>query len=83
MANNLAKCRAMHGLTQEQLGNKLGLTRAAINFMEKHKLSAKNAVKCAEALNVSPFYLLGIDVFKLVPKTETDKEILISIIKDL
>ena len=83
MANNLAKCRAKHGLTQEELGKKLGLSRAGVNYLEKHKLTAKAALKCAQALDENVFTLLGSDVFQILPSTEEDREALSKIVSSL
>ena len=83
MANNLAKYRGKHGLTQEQLGSKLGITKAGVSCLEKGKLSPKTAQKCAEILGENRFALLGTDVLKELPKTEEDKAILIEIIQNL
>lgn len=83
MANNLVKYRGKHGFTQEKLGEKLGVTKATISYIEKNRLSAKQAQKCAKILNENVFNILGLDVFKIVPKTEEDKNILIETIKNL
>ena len=83
MANNLAKYRGKHGLTQEQLGARLGITKAAISAIEKNKLCGKTAVRCSEILGENPFALMGTDVLKMLPQTEEDKKILIEIIQSL
>ena len=83
MANNLVKYRSKHGFTQEKLGEKLGVTKATISYIEKNRLSAKQAQKCAKILNENVFNILGLDAFKIIPKTEEDKNILIETIKNL
>ena len=83
MANKLVKYRGKHGLTQAELGEKLGVTKATISYIEKNRLSAKQAQKCAEVLNENVFNILGLDALKIVPKTEEDKNILIETIKNL
>ena len=81
--NNLAKYRAKHGLTQEQLGKTLGLTKAGVSYLEKSKLSVNAAKKCAEALGESPLVLLGQDVLKMLPKNEEEKAFLLDVVKGL
>lgn len=83
MANNLAKFRGKHGYTQEQLGKKIGISKACVSHFEKNKICVATAKKCAEALGENVFEILGTDVFKIIPKTEQDKEILIAIIRNL
>lgn len=81
--NNLAKYRGQHGLTQEQLGEKLGISKAGVSHLEKNQISPANAQKCAEILGENYFAIMGSDVLKAVPKTEEEKSILIDIIKSL
>lgn len=83
MSNNLAKFRGKHGLTQEKLGKKLGISKAGVSYYEKHRLSPELAVKCAEALGENPFALLGTDALAAIPTTEDDKQILIEMIEGL
>ncbi len=83
MANNLAKIRGKHGLTQEQLGAKLGITKAGVSSYEKNKLCPKAAQKIANILGENVFQILGADALKLVPQNETDKNVLIEIIQNL
>lgn len=83
MANNLARFRGKHGLTQEQLGDMLGVSKAAISYLEKHRIGLKAAQTCANALNENVFSILGEDALRIAPKTEDDKRILISMIESL
>lgn len=83
MPNNLAKYRGKHGFTQEQIGEKLGVTKANISYIEKKHLSVKQAKKCAEILGENVFDILGLDVFTIIPTTEEDKNILIKTINNL
>lgn len=55
MRNKLKVYRAMHDLTQEELANKLGVTRATINAIEKGRYdpSLKLAFKIARFFEVS------------------------------
>lgn len=55
MKNKLKVYRAMHDLTQEELANKLGVTRATINAIEKERYdpSLKLAFKIAHFFEVT------------------------------
>lgn len=50
----LKKLREEHGLSQEELGNKVGLTRSAIAMIENgtNKLTVDNAKKLGSIFNV-------------------------------
>ena len=82
MSNNLAKYRGKHGLTQTQLGEMLGMTKAGVSHFEKNTISFKTAQKCAKILNENVFNILGTDALKVLPQTEEEKEILIELIKN-
>ena len=45
--SNLTKFRALHGLTQTELGEHFGVSRAGMSYIEKAPLSVKNAKKAA------------------------------------
>lgn len=83
MANNLAKIRGKHGLTQTQLAKALGVTKQGICFNETGKLSIGLARKVSEYLGEDIFELLGSDVLVIVPETETQRDYLVNLIKDL
>lgn len=83
MANNLAKIRGKHQLTQTELASHLGVSKQGLCFNENGKLSIGLAKKASEYLNEDIFELLGTDVFVLLPKTESQKEYLINLIKNL
>ncbi|MCG9968683.1 helix-turn-helix transcriptional regulator [Pelotomaculum terephthalicicum JT] len=55
MKNKLKVYRAMHDLTQEELANKLGVTRATINAIEKGRYdpSLRLAFKIARFFEVT------------------------------
>lgn len=64
MAFRIKRLRIAKGLSQEELGDKLGLKRAAINKYETgHVENIKRSViqKMAYVLDVSPAYLLAFD----------------------
>lgn len=80
MANNIAKLRGMKGLSQPELGNKIGVTRASVSYTEKHHLSVHKAKIYAEALGTDVFTVLGKDVLKIIPQTEEEKQAVIKAI---
>jgi putative transcriptional regulator len=55
MKNNIKVERAIHGLTQEELANKVSVTRQTINAMEANKYvpSTVLALKIAKLFNKS------------------------------
>lgn len=64
MGKRIKECREQAGLTQEELGEKLGLQRAAINKYEKgHVENMKRATikRMADIFDVSPSWLMGFD----------------------
>lgn len=79
--SNLTKIRGKHGLSQEELGAKIGLTRAGMSYLEKTSLNARQAIKIAEVLHENVFELLGEDILKIKPQTEEDKRYLINLIE--
>lgn len=83
MGNNLAKFRGKHNLTQEELGDKLGISKAGVCHLEKNNIAYRTAKKCAEILNENVFEIMGTNVLKVIPKTEEEKQILIEMIKKL
>lgn len=83
MANNLAKIRGKHQLTQTELANALGVTKQGVCFNETGKLSIGLAKKAAEYLHEDIFELLGTDVLVILPETEEQKKYLINLIKNL
>ena len=83
MANNLAKIRGKHGLTQTELAKAVGVTKQAICFNETGKLSIGLAKKVSEYLNEDVFELLGTDALVLVPENAAQQECLIRTIRNL
>ena len=64
MGNRIRDLRIAAGLTQEQLGEKVGLQKSAIAKYENGKTeNMKRSViqKMAEVLGVSPAYLMGFE----------------------
>ena len=60
IGENIKKARKNAGLTQKELGNKLGMTAAAVSAFEKNKTNIKYSTleKFGEVLNIDAFYLL-------------------------
>ena len=65
MKNNIRVERAIHNLTQEQLSNKIGVSRQTINAMEANKYvpSTVLALKIAQLFNkrVEEIFILEAD----------------------
>ena len=72
-ANNIRKYRKMKGMTLQELGDKVGMTRSAISKYELDRIPIKNNVleKIAQALNVSPLTLMGWDIEEDALGTDT------------
>lgn len=83
MKNNLRKYRGIHNMTQDELGQKLGVSKAGVSYMEQNSINVESAKQCAEILGENVFAILGKDAFRLLPETEEDKEILINTIRGL
>lgn len=64
MGDRIKRLRLQHNLTQEELGNKVGLKRAAINKYEKGNVeNMKRSIieKMSSVFDVSPSYLMALD----------------------
>lgn len=83
MANNIAKLRGKHQITQQALADKIGVTKQGLSFNEVGKTNPKMAGAIAEALGENIFTVLGADALVLLPRTAEDKEILIQMIREL
>ena len=62
VAERIKSLRLALGMTQEELAEKIGLKKAAINKYETGRvvnIKRDNVVKLAEILNSSPEYILG------------------------
>ena len=58
----IKELRTLAGMSQEELGNRLGVQRAAINKYEKgtiENIPLKNIEKIATMFDVSPTYIVG------------------------
>ncbi|KRM95985.1 phage repressor like XRE family transcriptional regulator [Liquorilactobacillus aquaticus DSM 21051] len=64
MGERLKRLRTSLGLTQEELGNRIGLKRAAINKYEKgnvENMKRSTIEKLSSIFNVTPAYLMALD----------------------
>ncbi|MBC6133891.1 helix-turn-helix transcriptional regulator [Listeria booriae] len=84
MGSRIKRLRLAKGMTQEELGEKVGLKRAAINKYEKGNVeNMKRSIisKMSEVLDVSPNYLMALEddeelhreIEKLVDDQELNK----------
>jgi transcriptional regulator with XRE-family HTH domain len=58
----IKELRILHGMSQEELGKRIGVQRAAINKYEKgtvENIPIKNIEKIARVFDVSPTYIVG------------------------
>lgn len=71
-ANKLRELREAAGLSQEELGEKIGCSRGSISFYEKSQRVPDIIIlkKASEFFNVSPAYLLGMGVKSPDPDAE-------------
>lgn len=73
MGENIRSCRETLGLTQEQLGEKLGLQKSAIAKYENGKTEnmKRSTIKdMSKLFNVNPAWLLGISDVKTLPDSK-------------
>lgn len=77
MGDRIKRLRLENDWTQEELGNRVGLKRAAINKYEKGNVeNMKRSIveKMSSVFGVSPSYLMALDDSKNIP-VEKDNEI--------
>ncbi len=65
IGKRLREARKAHNMSAEQLGNMIGVTKAAISLYENEKRNPKieTLIEIMYALGVSSDYLLGADTF--------------------
>ena len=78
LSANIKKHRETHGLTQEKLAEKAGLSANMVNDIEGCRtwISDKTLLSLAEALKVETYRLF-------VPLTTADNEVTKTVVKDL
>lgn len=75
VGSRLREAREKHNLSQEELGNLLGLSKAAISLYESEKRNPKieTIIELMYVLGVSADYLLGTDVIVEIKDAQTPK----------
>ncbi len=79
--NILKKLRSEEGLTQQQLADRLGITKSVVSYYELHERtpSPEILVKFASIFHVSTDYLLGLDRKETIDLTGLDAEDVITV----
>ena len=74
--DRLKELRLQSGMTQKELGDKLGITKSVVSFYELRERtpSPEVLVKLATIFHVSSDYLLGIEKGKSIDITGLDLE---------
>lgn len=77
----LKKLRLQEGLTQQQLADRLGITKSVVSYYELHERtpSPEILIKLAAIFHVSTDYLLGLDKKETVDLTGLDENDIITI----
>lgn len=84
--NNIKMFRGREGLTQNDLADKTGVTRALIVKLEKdscRSTSKSTTDALCKVFNTTPCKLYGTDNFRYLPQSKEDCEYLISILNEL
>ncbi len=83
---SIKKMRGMAGITQQQLANHLGCTKAYISYLESSKTKTvppKELKKMADLFGCTVIELYGMDILKYRPQTYLEtKQLILNIIKD-
>ena len=79
--NILKKLRFEERLTQQQLADRLGVTKSVVSYYELHERtpSPEILVKLSALFHVSTDYLLGLDKKETVDLTGLDQEDIITV----
>ena len=77
----LKRLRIQEGLTQQQLADKLGITKSVISYYELQERypSPEVLMKLAMVFHVSTDYLLGMDHRETVDLTGLDEEDIVTV----
>lgn len=81
MGERIRQLRESHGMTQEELGEKIGVQKAAIMKYEKGNVEniKRTSIKImSELFNVSPCYLMGLDEERLSEESSLFNQIQIT-----
>lgn len=82
---NLRKFRGEKGLSQSQLAEKVGVTRALIVYLEKdntHSTSHETTLKICEVFETNPCDLYGLDNLRYYPENKEQMKNLIEALKE-
>ena len=74
--SNLKRLRVQEGLTQQQLADRIGVTKSVVSYyelQERHP-SPEVLIKLAAVFHVSTDYLLGIEKGERIDLTGLDEE---------
>ena len=79
--NILKRLRLQEGLTQQQLADKLGITKSVVSYYELQERypSPEILMKLSAIFHVSTDYLLGLDRTETVDLTGLDEEDVITV----
>lgn len=79
--NTLKKLRLQEGLTQQQLADRLGLTKSVISYYELQERypSPEVLIKLASVFHVSTDFLLGLNREETIDLSGLDEEDIITI----
>lgn len=79
--NTLKKLRLQEGLTQQQLAERLGVTKSVVSYYELQERypSPEVLIKLASIFHVTTDYLLGLDRTETVELTGLDEEDIITV----
>ena len=79
--NTLKKLRLQEGLTQQQLADKLGITKSVVSYYELQERypSPEVLTKLASVFHVTTDHLLGLDHHETVDLAGLDEEDIITV----
>lgn len=79
--NTLKKLRLQEGLTQQQLADRLGITKSVVSYYELQERypSPEVLTKLASVFHVSTDYLLGLDRSEMIDLSGLDEEDIITV----
>ena len=79
--NVLKKLRQQEGMTQQQLANKLGVTKSVVSYYELQERypSPEILTQLAQIFHVSTDYLLGIERGEVIDLIGLDEEDIITV----
>lgn len=83
---SIKKMRGMAGITQQELANYLGCTKAYISYLESSNnktVPSEELKKMADLFGCTVIELYGMDILKYRPQTYLEtKQLILNIIKD-